>query len=48
MYPRIQLLTLRQLLEARKSQASEARLDVTFKKVPRAKKSEQGRLEELE
>ncbi|MGD0113571.1 MAG: DNA methyltransferase, partial [Armatimonadota bacterium] len=39
MYPRLQLLTIKQLLEGNKLQAPEARLDVTFKKAPRAKKA---------
>jgi site-specific DNA-methyltransferase (adenine-specific) len=36
-YPRLQILTIKQLLEGNKLQAPEARLDVTFKKAPRAK-----------
>jgi site-specific DNA-methyltransferase (adenine-specific) len=38
MYPRLQVLTVKELLEGKKLQAPEARLDVTFKKAPRARK----------
>ncbi len=38
-YPRLQILTIKQLLEGNKLQAPEARLDVTFKKAPRARKA---------
>jgi len=37
MYPRLQLLTVKELLEGKKLQLPEARLDVTFKKAARAK-----------
>ncbi len=37
MYPRIQLLTIKELLEGRKLQLPEGRIDVTFKKAQRAK-----------
>ena len=36
-YPRLQLLTVKELLEGRKLQLPEARVDVTFKKAARAK-----------
>jgi hypothetical protein len=39
MYPRLQVLTVKELLEGKKLQAPEARLDVTFKKAPRARKA---------
>ncbi len=45
MYPRMQILTVKELLEGKKLDAPEARLDVTFKRAPRAKRKEQGRLE---
>jgi len=48
MYPRLQILTVKELLEGKKLQAPEARLDVTFKKAPRARKpSAQKPLSEL-
>jgi len=48
MYPRIQILTVKELLEGKKLQAPEARLDVTFKKAPRANRaSGQKRLADL-
>ncbi len=37
MYPRLQLLTIKELLEGRKLQLPEGRIDVTFKKAQRAK-----------
>jgi DNA modification methylase len=37
MYPRIQILTIKELLEGRKLQLPEGRIDVTFKKAQRAK-----------
>jgi len=36
-YPRLQLLTVKELLEGRKLQLPEGRIDVTFKKATRAK-----------
>ncbi len=49
MYPRLQILTIKELLEGKKLQAPEARLDVTFPKAPRAKRpSGQKQLTELD
>jgi hypothetical protein len=36
-YPRLQLLTVKELLEGKKLQLPEGRVDVTFKKAARAK-----------
>jgi hypothetical protein len=38
LYPRLQILTIRELLEGKKLQVPQAGLDVTFKKAPRAKR----------
>jgi len=38
MYPRMQILTVKELLEGKKLQLPEGRVDVTFKKAPRAKR----------
>jgi len=37
MYPRLQLVTVKDLLEGKKLQLPETRVDVTFKKAPRSK-----------
>jgi DNA modification methylase len=47
MYPRMQMLTVKELLEGKKLQLPEGRVDVTFKKAPRARRKEQGRLDEV-
>jgi site-specific DNA-methyltransferase (adenine-specific) len=44
-YPRLQLLTVKELLEGMKLELPQARVDVTFKQAPRAKKKEQPGLE---
>jgi hypothetical protein len=45
-HPRIQLLTVRELLEGKKLELPLARIDVTYKAAPKAKrKSQQGSLE---
>ena len=37
MFPRLQLVTVKDLLEGKKLQLPESRVDVTFKKAPRSK-----------
>jgi hypothetical protein len=49
LYPRLQLLTIKELLEGKKLDLPLSRVDVTFKNAPRARKKErQGRLGETE
>ncbi len=44
-YPRLQLFTIKDLLEGKKVELPEVRLDVTFKQAPKAKKEKQHRLD---
>jgi len=43
MYPRMQILTIKELLEGKKLQLPETRVDVTFKKAPRARRARKQR-----